>query len=189
MRDGLQTLSADSLRSYADTDLVRLALNGDMKAFETLIARHASALRSQLRRMGASPEVADDMSQESFIAAFESLGTYRADGPFIGWLKKVAVRKYLRYVKSNQKYLLVDDMSSYDTADNAPESYKSPNFEAALATLKPIERLCLGLHFTADLSHSEIAEQTGLALGSVKSHIKRAVDSLKQKLAPTEAGQ
>ena len=173
------------LTRQSDVDLVRLSTGGDKTAFGQLVHRHAGVLRTHLRRMGAQASDADDMAQEAFISAYEHLAEYRFDGPFVGWLKRIASRRYLKKVRANAKYLLTDDMSPYEPEpDNRPDDFRAHNLDAALNRLKPVERLCVTLNFSGDLTHQEIADELKLPLGTVKSHIKRALDQLKLILNP-----
>ena len=178
------------LTRQSDVDIVRLCLGGDKSAFAELVRRHGSLLRTHIRRMGAQGADADDMAQEAFMSAYEHLSEFRFEGAFVGWLKRIASRRYLKKVRANQKYLLTDDMSPFEPEPVANEGeFRAHNLDAALNRLKPVERLCVTLNFSGDLSHQEIADELKLPLGTVKSHIKRAMDQLKTilnaKSAPT----
>ena len=176
---GLASEKPDLTRQ-SDVDLVRLCLGGDKSAFAELVCRHGSLLRTHIRRMGAQGADADDMAQEAFMSAYEHLSEFRFDGAFVGWLKRIASRRYLKKVRANQKYLLTDDMSAFEPEPAANEGeFRAHNLDAALNRLKPVERLCVTLNFSGDLSHQEIADELKLPLGTVKSHIKRAMDQLK----------
>ncbi|EGF90689.1 RNA polymerase sigma-H factor [Asticcacaulis biprosthecium C19] len=167
---------------------MRVCTSGDRNAFAGLVQRHSGTIRTHLRRMGAQASDADDMAQEAFMIAYERLGDYRFDGPFIGWLKKIAARRYLRNVKSSHKYLLTDDMTAFEPEPSTiDENFRSPGLDAAINRLKPVERLCLGLSFSGDMSHQEIADELKMPLGTVKSHIRRALDQLKLCLAPSSS--
>ncbi|CAM3197391.1 RNA polymerase sigma factor [Asticcacaulis taihuensis] len=176
---GLASEKPDLTRQ-SDVDLVRLCLGGDKSAFAQLVRRHGSLLRTHIRRMGAQGPDADDMAQEAFMSAYEHLSEFRFDGAFVGWLKRIASRRYLKKVRANQKYLLTDDMSAFEPEPAANEGeFRAHNLDAALNRLKPVERLCVTLNFSGDLSHQEIADELKLPLGTVKSHIKRAMEQLK----------
>jgi len=176
---GLASEKPDLTRQ-SDVDLVRLCLGGDKSAFAELVRRHGSLLRTHIRRMGAQGADADDMAQEAFMSAYEHLSEFRFDGAFVGWLKRIASRRYLKRMRANQKYLLTDDMSPFEPEPSANEGdFRAHNLDAALNRLKPVERLCVTLNFSGDLSHQEIADELKLPLGTVKSHIKRAMDQLK----------
>lgn len=170
----------------SDVDVVRLCTaGGDRNAFAELVRRHSGVIRTHLRRMGAQGADADDMAQEAFMIAYERVADYRFDGPFVGWLKTIAARRYLKKVRSSQKYVLTDDMSTYEPEALAGEGeFRAHNLDAALEHLKPVERLCLSLNFSGDLSHQDIADELKIPLGTVKSHIRRAMDRLKAILSP-----
>ncbi len=173
------------LSRHSDVDLVRLCVAGDKTSFGELVRRHGGVLRTHLRRMGAQASDADDMAQEAFLIAYERLGDYRFDGPFTAWLKRIASRRYLKKVRGNAKYLLTDDMTAFETgAAGNPDDFRAHNLDAALNRLKPVERLCVTLNFSGDLSHQEIADELKIPLGTVKSHIRRALDQLRSILAP-----
>lgn len=167
------------LTRHSDVDLVRLAVAGDKTAYGQLVQRHASVLRTHLRRMGAQATDADDMAQEAFLAAWERLADYRFDGAFQAWLKRIASRRYLRKVRGNARYVLTDDMTAFEPAATEDEGFRAHNIDAALNRLKPVERLCVTLNFSGDLSHQEIADELKIPLGTVKSHIRRALDQLR----------
>lgn len=177
------------LRGQSDADLVRLGAAGSQPAFAELVHRHSAALRTHLRRMGAQGADADDMAQDAFIAAYEHLTEYRFDGPFSAWLKRIAARRYLKKIRASAKYLLVDDLTPYESPNGgasaqASDELKAHNLDGALGQLRPLERLCVTLNFGGDLSHQDIADELKLPLGTVKSHIKRGLERLKAILSP-----
>jgi RNA polymerase sigma-70 factor (ECF subfamily) len=175
--------SATDLTRNGDVDLVRLCQIGDRRAFAELVRRHGPIVRTHLRRMGAQGADADDMAQEAFIAAYEHLAEYRFDGPFSAWLKRIASRRYLKKVRKDARYVLSDDMSAYEPEAPVETGRAVHNLDAALKRLKPVEQLCVTLNFSGDLSHQDIADELKIPLGTVKSHIRRALDQLKSALA------
>lgn len=184
------TLAATGYRHLSDHDLIAQALLGASEAFGELVRRHSAALRTHLRRMGAQGADADDMAQEAFIAAYERLTEYRSDGPFLNWLKMIAARRYLRKVKTTQKYLLVEDVTPYEAPPDLYQAGRSEgtsrDLDGALSRLRPVERLCVTLNISGGLSHQEVSTETGLPLGTVKSHIKRGLTQLKAMLDMAE---
>jgi RNA polymerase sigma-70 factor (ECF subfamily) len=136
--------------------------------------------------MGAAPHDADDMAQEALMIAYERLEEYRFDGPFAAWLKRIAARRYLKRVRGSARYMLTDDPAAYEAEAPQDDGFRAHNLEAALNRLKPVERLCVSLSFAGDLSHQDIADELKLPLGTVKSHLKRALERLRAILAPSE---
>lgn len=179
-----QSPDRPDLTRFSDVDLIRLCTGGDKSVFAELVRRHAGALRTCLRRMGAQPHDADDMAQEALIIAYERLADYRFDGPFAGWLKRIAARRYLKRVHKDKRYMLTDDLSAYEAGMPQDDDFRAHNLDMALNRLKPVERLCVSLSFAGDLSHQDIADELKLPLGTVKSHIKRALEHLRVILEP-----
>jgi RNA polymerase sigma factor (sigma-70 family) len=180
-----EVITHSDLRAQSDSDLVRLTLAGSQNAYGEIISRHSGPVRTHLRRMGAQGADADDMAQEAFIIAYQRLEDFRFEGPIVAWLKMIASRRYLKTLKAKAKYLFVDDMSAYQPEDisGVPEPVSKGDIDGALAQLKPIERVCVTLNFSAGYTHAEVASETQLPLGTVKSHIRRGLEKLKLALS------
>lgn len=172
------------LSSLHDVELASLAATGDRQAFGELVRRHGSAVRSLLRRMGVSAAEADDLAQDAFIAAFESIAEFRGEGAFGGWVKKIAARACIRRVqKDRQLRARLEAVELQEPAVQADPGRRM-DLDEALKGLAEGERLCVSLCYGAGLSHAEAAEALNLPLGTVKSHVKRGLDRLKARLAP-----
>ena len=172
------------LSSLHDVELASLAASGDRQAFGELVRRHGSAVRALLRRMGMSAAEADDLAQDAFISAFESIAEFRGEGAFVGWVKKIAARACMRRVqKDRQLRARLETADLQETAEPADPGRRM-DLDEALKGLGDAERLCVSLCYGAGLSHAEAAEALNLPLGTVKSHVKRGLDKLKARLAP-----
>jgi RNA polymerase sigma-70 factor (ECF subfamily) len=177
------------LAALHDMELAALAVAGGRDAFGELARRHGSAVRALLRRMGAEPTLADDLAQDAFLIAYERIAEFRGEGAFAGWIKKIAARLYLKRWK---RRAALDPVAEAEEEADAPSEGESHavgrlDLDAALATLSPGERLCVSLCYGAGLSHAETAETLKVPLGTVKSHVKRGMDKLKQRLVPEQA--
>jgi RNA polymerase sigma-70 factor (ECF subfamily) len=176
------------LTSLHDVELAALAAAGERGAFGELVRRHGSAVRALLRRMGAEAALADDLAQDAFLAAYERIAEFRGEGAFAGWIKRIAARLYLKRWKRRARLDPVAEVS--DAPDDETESEgqvaQRLDLDRALAALSPAERLCVTLCYGAGLSHAEIAQSLNAPLGTVKSHVKRGLDKLKQRLVRAE---
>jgi RNA polymerase sigma factor (sigma-70 family) len=172
---------AQPLHALHDVELAALAAAGGRREFGELVRRHGSAVRGLLRRMGAEPALADDVAQDAFLQAFEKCSEFRGDGPFAGWLKRIAARLYLKRRAKEARY--VAEVENEEVAW-AVDSQARMDLDEALKALSEIERLCVSLCHGAGLSHPEIAAATNLPLGTVKSHVKRGLDKLRARLQP-----
>jgi len=174
------------LGALHDLELAALAAAGDRRAFGELARRHGSAVRALLRRMGAEPALADDLAQDAFLAAFESIGEFRGEGAFVGWVKRIAARLYLKRWRKRAELDPVEAEDIGDTADGEGDAARKIDLDGALASLSEVERLCVSLCYGAGLSHAEAAAALKAPLGTVKSHVKRGLDKLKRQLAASE---
>jgi len=171
--------------SLHDVELCAHAAAGERRAFGELARRHGSAVRYLLRRMGAQPAEADDVAQDAFMAAFERITEFRGEGTFVGWVKKIAARLYLRRLqKARRLAALAEAEAGESEAGPAADADKRIDLDEALKGLAAAERMCVSLCFGAGLSHQEAAEALNLPLGTVKSHVKRGLDKLRARLAP-----
>jgi len=168
------------LDGVSDPILASRAAAGDTGAFAILVQRNLAGLRSFLRRMGAAPDVADDLAQDALVTAFERIGDYRGEGAFGGWVRKIAARLYLRALRATGRL---------EPLDTAPEAYTSGHdagqrldLDAALERLPGMQRLCVSLQHGAGYTSAEIAIALGLPEGTVKSHITRGLARLRKDL-------
>lgn len=177
-------------RSYALTGedaVIELARGGDMAAFEELIRRRQAPLRALLRRLCNDAALADDLSQETFVRAWQALPSLRNNAAFWSWLRRIAARTWAQHLK-RQRLRFVDTFVHVEDSDDhaialfsdAPQDCDRRDLDTALARLAPAARACMVLAYQAGMSHSEIADAIGLPLGSVKTHINRSTRALRQ---------
>ena len=163
-------------------ELVALAAAGDRPAYGELVRRHGSTVRGLLRRMGADPSLADDIAQDAFLAAFERIVEFRGEGTFVGWVRKIAARLYVRRWRKEMQLQGLDEERE-ETAGGEVAAASKIDLDEALKTLSGSERMCISLCYGAGLSHAEAAEALKAPLGTVKSHVKRGLDKLRVRLA------
>ncbi|MBS0408357.1 MAG: RNA polymerase sigma factor [Proteobacteria bacterium] len=180
---------ADSIKSPAsahDLDLVALAATGGRAAFGELVRRHSSPVRALLRRMGADPATADDVAQDAFLAAFEQISDFRGEGTFQAWVKRIAARLYVKRWRREARRDALNDAPEAELAATPGEGGQADriDLDEALKSLSEAERLCVSMCYGAGLSHAEAALALNTPLGTVKSHVKRGLDKLRQRLAP-----
>lgn len=157
-----------------DESLVAAAQAGSTEAFSRLIERHQQAVRAFLRRACGDWALADDLAQETFLAAWPRIGRLKAGGSVRAWLCGIAHRKHLTARRSAGRSR---------TREAAYEAERPPpaggglddrlTLETAMADLNPDQRACVALCLAADFSHAEAAEALDLPLGTVKSHVTR----------------
>ena len=166
-----------------DRDLVREARRGSQPAFARLVARHQQAVRSFLRRVCADPHEADDLAQETFLAAWERLGSIRQDESVKSWLCGVAYRKSLTYRRGRARgaardaaWLAEDDRAAGISAEDRL------GLAEAMQALPLDQRAAVALCLAGGFSHGEAASALGLPLGTVKSYVERGRAKLLARL-------
>ncbi|HEY3812986.1 MAG TPA: sigma-70 family RNA polymerase sigma factor [Caulobacteraceae bacterium] len=167
-----------------DVELAALAAAGGRKEFGELVRRHGTAVRGVLRRMGADAATADDMAQDAFLQAFERVAEFRGEGTFVAWVKRIAARLYLKRRRKDAQLILEAEPREPQGQAIAPDAAGRIDLDDALKILGPAERLCVSLCYGAGLSHAEVAQALNTPLGTVKSHVKRGLDKLRERMAP-----
>jgi RNA polymerase sigma-70 factor (ECF subfamily) len=143
-------------------------------------------------RITGKPEAAEEVVGDVYLQAYRDAARFDAGrGPVIAWLMMLTRSRALDHLRRR------DVAESHPEPDTLyPERHIGENnplhdlleveghaqIKAALQELAPIQRQMLALSFYRDLSHQEIADHTGLPLGTVKSHIRRALEKLKPLL-------
>lgn len=165
--------------------LVLLALSGDDGAFQLLVRLRHAWLRSLLRRVTGEATLADDLSQETFLKAWQRIDTLQDHRLFGPWLRRIAIRVWLDHCRRRKIELEscdFGDTASPPGAGGVETADERMDLESALSSLRPAPRLCVILFYAEGMSHSEVAAATGLTIGMVKTHIARSTQRLRQSL-------
>ncbi len=164
--------------------LVQAASRGDERAFERLYRQHVARIHSLVRRM-ASPEAADELTQDVFIRAWDKLGTFRGESAFGTWLYRLAVNVVLsarRKSRVERGWLLDDDAPLETQAVRTAPAGARLDLESAMARLPEGARQVFVLHDIEGWTHEEIADHLGLVPGTSKSQLSRARATLRRYL-------
>jgi RNA polymerase sigma-70 factor (ECF subfamily) len=166
-----------------DAALLAAVRDGSARAFNSLIDRHQQAVRMFLRRLTNVAD-ADDIAQETFLAAWMQAGSYRGGGSVRSWLFAIAWRKAQGAHRSRFR-LWRRDAAYHEAAEDGvpptpPEDLVA--LEQALAGLAIDQRAALVLCLAFGLTHEEAAKALGLPLGTVKSHVLRGRERLRHIL-------
>lgn len=152
----------------------RVALTGDHAAFTQLVERHQLPIRCYLRRLLVSDNArADDLAQETFLAAFQKMNTWKGDAKLSTWLHTIAYRKFLDD-RRKHKHQYADTEVPEAGHDDRQTTDDEIMAQQLLALLKPKDRAFLTLAYSVGMSHAEIAKLVDQPLGSVKARIHRA---------------
>jgi RNA polymerase sigma-70 factor (ECF subfamily) len=166
-----------------DEALVVAAQGGSAEAFSRLVERHQQALRAFLRRSCGDWAQADDLAQETFLAAWTQIGRLKTGASVRAWLCGIGHHKHLTAIRSagRERARVALYEEDRDVTTDAPAEDKIA-LEKAMAGLPAEQRACVALCLAADFSHAEAAEALDMPLGTVKSHVARGRARLLQAL-------
>ena len=166
--------------------LIGSARKGDARAFNQLVLRYQSMAYNVAYRILSDPDAAADATQDAFFSAFKAMRKFRG-GSFKAWLLRIvtnACYDHLR-VKQRRPTRSLDDLPVevdhthylHDPAEQPDEFVErrelSALIQAGIATLPVEQRVVLVLSDVQGMSYQEVAEVTGISLGTVKSRLSR----------------
>ena len=179
--------------ALADTELVQTALAGRESGFEELVRRYQRPIAAYVYRMVGDYDAALDLTQEVFIKVYGSLSRYRAEFKFSTWIYRIAHNAaidHLRRGASRETAIASDEdrpALALESRRLTPEQESERNercseIEIVVQMLTPAYRELIVLRHSNDLSYEEIAEVTGLPLGTVKNRLFRAREAMRDLL-------
>lgn len=197
---GLEYSALVSLEPMDEPALIRDAQRGDVTAFNRLVLAYQSLAYNVAYRVLGEAEAAADATQDAFVSAYKHLDSYRG-GSFRGWLMRIvtnACYDELRRRKRRPSVSLEDLLTGPDgteteseavlaSTDESPEERAQRRelagaLERCLAGLPDDMRLAVVLCDVQGFDYAEIADATGVALGTVKSRLSRARSRLRDCL-------
>jgi RNA polymerase sigma-70 factor (ECF subfamily) len=174
-----------------DAALVKRSREGDMSAFEALIARHKARVCRTLYLLLANPDDVEDAAQEVFIRVFRHLSTFRGESEFSTWLHRIALNTLRNWMRTHRQTISLEALTGDRYPDMGHETVEkqvlsieeSMEVRRALAALPEHYRETIVLRHFHDLSYEEIAQIQGVPLGTVRSRIAKGRQILLDKLS------
>lgn len=180
-----------------DSQLIQAALKGDNAAYKKLMKKYHDAIYNFIYRMIHDKHQVEDLTQEAFIKAFQSLASFNEEYAFSTWLYKIATNNSIDYIRkrklqtysidkpidakdSDYSFELPDD--SYETDMEMISDQRARMLNEAITKLPEKYRKVIHLRHVDERSYEEIAEQLKLPIGTVKAHIFRAREILYKSL-------
>ena len=190
------------LADETDERLMQRFQGGDERAFEVLVHRHRTPVFSFLVRLTGDRARAEDLCQEAFLRVVRAADDWKPKAPFRTWLYSIARNQAVDEAR-RQTFRRAEPLdgaaSSAASDDPAPDrsadaALVRPKLEAALTSLPDEQREVFLLREHAGLRFHEIAEVTGTPVNTVKSRMRYALESLREKLValgvdPSEGAQ
>ncbi len=174
-----------------DTSVNFRAKSGDVESFEAIYREHSGRVYALCLRLTANPVEARDLTQDTFVRAWEALPNFRGDANITTWLHRIAVNAMLMQRRSTRRRLSRVSLTEDDREErNVVHQGSVPpadvgsaiDLERAIAALPPGVRRAFVMHDVEGYSHEEIASMTGLAAGTLRAQLHRARQLLIQRL-------
>jgi RNA polymerase sigma factor (sigma-70 family) len=177
-----------------DIECVRRAVKGDARAFEQLYRRHVARIHGLcLRLVDGDRAKAEQHTQDAFVRAWEKLGSFRGDAQFSTWLHRLTVNLVLGEHRLLKRWVTFDEtvVEDEDGGGEMAALGEHPqqrigdrvDLERALARLPKGARTVLMLYDVEGYAHEEIAELTGIAVGTSKAQLHRARKLMREWLS------
>ncbi len=167
-------------------DLVGHAQEGDTRAFEEIYRRTSERVFALCLRMAGDAQQAEELVQDVFVRAWERLNSFRGDALFTTWLHRLAVNLVLQDRRSKgrrrAREVSSPDLDFYGRTAQRSMPGTRVDIERAIAGLPTKARRVLVLRDVEGYKYDEIAEITGVSLGTVKAQIHRARGLVKEAL-------
>src|SRR5579883_2974939 len=197
---GISIPGADVASASTEQDDVALVVasqTGDQDAFALLLQRHQRRVFNLVFRMLQQYEVANEVTQETFLAAWQGLPSFRGDARFSTWLYRIAYNCCLKQleVRKRERAVQVAVQAEQTLAHRSVEECASAELDAQdcqqfvrsqLSTLPAKYRIVLVLRHLQEMTYEEIAEILSMPVGTIKTHLFRARNLLKERLEAFE---
>lgn len=188
-----KAIAINGVRGLTDGELIINAVDGRVDGFEELVRRYQRPITSYVFRMLGDYESSLDVTQEVFIKVYNSLSKYSAEYKFSTWLYRIAHNAAVDHLRRNS---VTPQSLEAENADGtfqiqiesrglSPEQDRERSewrteIDAVVRCLPPAYRDLILLRHSRDLSYDEIADVTGLPLGTVKNRLFRARELMRE---------
>jgi RNA polymerase sigma-70 factor (ECF subfamily) len=187
--------SSSVITKLSDVELVASAIKGRQDGFEELVRRYQRPIIGYVYRLLGDYESSLDVTQEVFIKIYNSLERYRCDYKFSTWLYRIAHNAAIDHIRRNSvnaqsietengdgAYQIQIESTAPTPEQDRERSEWRTEIEAVVKCLPTAYRDLIVLRHSRDLSYDEIAEVTGLPLGTVKNRLFRAREMMRELL-------
>ncbi|MBQ4575555.1 MAG: sigma-70 family RNA polymerase sigma factor [Clostridia bacterium] len=180
--------------------VIKRAVSGDKEAFGELVRAYESMVYNTAMQALRNAEDAYDVSQEVFIKAWRSLGSFRGESKFSTWIYRITCNQIKDYIRAKSRHAAIS-LSEYDSEEDTEKETDIPDTDRsvmpeevylrdelrdtvreAIASMSEDHRQIIVLRDIEGYSYEEIAEMLGLGIGTVKSRINRARNAVKEFL-------
>lgn len=189
----LQAVNYENLRDISDGELIVKAISGREEGFEEIVRRYQRPITNYVYRMLGNYDASLDVTQEIFIKVYNSLERYSNEYKFSTWLYRISHNAAIDYMRRNSVYeqsLETENeegvyQKQFESKSPSPEKLREQGewreeINSVIKQLPTCYKELIILRHTYDLSYDEIAEITGLPLGTVKNRLFRGREMMRE---------
>lgn len=176
-----------ALINKRDEILIKSALTGNSKSFETLMEFYRKRVAALGMSFFRNPDDTDDFVQEVFVKVYINLSKFKFKSSFGTWITKIAYNSAVNSVSRRQEYMPIANEELLQSKSRSPEDEEIRKItidviRGSVAELPEKYGICVEMYFFHGLKYEEISEITGFPANTIKSHIFRAKKILAEKL-------
>ncbi len=185
------------LRAQRDLRLIDAYRAGRRDAFDELVCAYEQTVQRVLAQLNVAPTDVEDLAQEVFLRVYRNLHRFRGQSSFYTWLYRITINVFFDHNKKRKRadvrlqrlQTAMLDASNQRSDPDDPfgvtyERFTTASFVRAIQMLPEPFRDVVAMREVDDLSYEEIALQTGISIGTVRSRLSRARARLKEALRP-----
>lgn len=173
-----------------ETDFIQQLKKGDERAFRRLVEDHSHMIFNTCYSFLKNRDDADDIAQDVFVEAFQSIHKFRSEANIRTWLYRIAINKSLNFMKRQKRHSFTDDFTKIKSdsleeeaaSRDTEDAERKKVLEQAIQSLSKNQRIAFTLHKIDEKSYKEISEIMDVSVSSVESLMHRAKTNLQKKL-------
>jgi RNA polymerase sigma factor (sigma-70 family) len=170
-------LTPERNQNIIESDLIKGCMEGNRRMQEELYRRFSPRMYAVCLRYAGNAEEAEDILQEGFIKIFKKLDSFRSEGSFEGWVRRIFVNTAIEHFRS-KRYLLPVTEKEENTIEgkytSVLDDLGAKDIMALVQELSPGYRTVFNMYVVEGYTHREIADILGISEGTSKSQLSRA---------------
>jgi RNA polymerase sigma-70 factor (ECF subfamily) len=167
---------------------------GEPSSYDYLVSKYRKRVVSIAWGIVRNAHDAEDLAQEAFVKAFQTIGRFKGGEPFGPWIYRIVTNLSLDVLKHRKRFRQ-EELSESEPAERrdradlpAMSGELASRIDQAIESLPAMQRVVARLYLVEELGHPEIASMTGLSEGTIRSHLSLARRKLKDQLADLHEG-
>jgi RNA polymerase sigma factor (sigma-70 family) len=171
--------------------LVERCKQGDISAYTAMYHKHAKELYNTIHRIIRHTAESEDILQETFVTAFQHIGSFQQKSSFRTWIKRIAINKSITELRKKKMRFVSFDSEEIRESEDQPVDEKAFSLNVAeirnaIEQLPDHYRTVVNLFLVENLPHEEISEMLGIPCTTVRSQYHRAKQKILLSIKKTD---